>query len=161
MKVSISLSNMPKISPNFIEKGEILKFMGQETANTKFRLVRSVGQGQGADGQEIKPGGYSQSYLKAMNTKEGVKGRNGVRKTPTTTVNLRISGELLNSIQERNGSDGKSSELFFNGKDNQVIAASLFAKGFNHWFEFGKPDLKRITTGFDAFVKRATAKFLR
>ena len=160
MKFSVSLSDFPKFNANVIDKGELLKLCGQEVANTNVRLVRNAAQGVGADGQPIKPGGYSPSYLKAMKA-GSVKGRNGVAKPYTETVNLRISGELLNSMQQRKGGDGKSAELFINGVDNQIVASSLFAKGFNHWFEFGKPDLARITNAFDAFVKRATAKILR
>lgn len=160
MKFSISIPNLPRIDTNAIDKNELLKLCGQETANTNLRLVRNAGQGIGADGQPIKPGGYSKSYLDAMR-KGQVKGRNGVSKPYSETVNLRISGELLNSMQQRNGSDGKSVELFINGADNQIIASSLFAKGFNHWFEFGKPDLNRITRSFDAFMKRAAQKLFR
>lgn len=131
-----------KIDRRAFKIDQFLPLLERELRNTAARLQMGIERGQGADGQEIKPGGYSESYLKKIRAGKVI-GRNEVRKV-SETVDLTVTGELLRSWQPRKGSDGKSVELYMNDSNRAKIAGYLHNMGFTGWFEYGKVDLQRI-----------------
>ena len=143
MNITLSVS---KIQLPRLKVDEFQKLFSRELQNTSARLRQNISGGSGADGQAIKPSGYSPSYLDAISKGRVRAGKSGVRKT-STTVNLQISGELLNSMQVKDTPNG--AELFFlgghySGLSAVQLASVLHDRGFEHWFEYGKEDIARI-----------------
>lgn len=80
-----------------------------ELNNTHARILKSTEQGKDAHGRSLKA--YSAAYIRAIRAGH-VRGHNGVRKVNTLTT-LRITGDLLNSMQVKKNEKG--AEIFFNG----------------------------------------------
>lgn len=149
MKFTISFPSVT-INREAIGKAEVVKLLSQEALNTRTRLEQARLGGKGADGQDIKPGGYSPAYIEAIEA--GRVKNHGVSKVSTSPVNLTISGNMSRSIQVRNGRDSSSAEIFFNDANTAKQAIGLLSRGFNHWFEFGKTDIERVSKSFSKFV---------
>jgi hypothetical protein len=154
-----------KFDKNVISKKMLLDLCEAEMKTTVARLRKETGSGKGADGQPIKPGGYSDSYIKAIQAgrvRGGSKGT-GARKVTTSPVNLTISGDLLGSMQVRVVRDG--AEIHFLGAhtakiSNAQLAAALLGKGFEGWFEYGQVDQKRTEASANKLFDEAMKKLV-
>lgn len=161
MKFKVEMTKI-RIDPSVSDKVDWTKFFGGELQNTSFRLRQNIATGKGSDGQEIKPGGYSKSYLEQIEKKQA-KGR-GVTKT-SRQVNLAISSDLLNSIQVKmNGK--KESQLYFfgqhySGNSNSALAKYLYDKGYVGWFYFGKDDVSRIVRNAGAVLTKISKTVMK
>lgn len=158
MKVSITFPKV-RVNPNAIAPAKILKLCKEECTNTLARLRQAVGSGKGADGQNIKPGGYSPEY--AIRKAEG-KVQGGTRGTGAKGAkgvpNLTVTGDLLGSEQVRASPDGKGAEIYLNGGhysgiSNAQLMAHHISKGFEGVFEFGQTDIQRVEKRADQLLE--------
>jgi hypothetical protein len=163
MKVNYTV---PKLTFNLdsLSKSKIVNILKTQATKVVDRLNGEIAKGRGADGQAIKPGGYSESYKKkiAAGQAKGGSEDKGVRKVGTTP-NLFISGDLLNSRQVRQTPDG--AEIYFlgghySGVTNAQHASRLMDKGFNGWHELGPKDVKSVDEAVDKFVDDALKKLM-
>jgi len=131
-----------------------LEIMAQEQAK---RILQVTNQGKDLTGGNLKE--YSPMYKAAI--KKGlVRSSGGVRKA-STKVNLRVGGDLMNSVKTRKSKDG--AEIFFAGShdtmSNAALAAKLLEKRPN-WFGFSKEDIERITRKVQQYLKKNAKTFI-
>lgn len=116
---------------------DLVQVMGQELQTQRTLIVSNLNQGKGADGDSLRP--YSDAY-------EKLKAGSG----RSTTPNLNWSGELHRSMDVKTPKSIRDAgEITFKGThkggfSNAGLAASLNARGFTGWFQFGQSGLDRI-----------------
>jgi hypothetical protein len=164
MNIKVIVSKV-KLDKNAISKKALLDLCKAEMLNTSARLRSETGKGRNADGGSIKPGGYSESYKKAIEAGRvrGGSKRTGARKVSTSPVNLTITGDHLGSMQVRTVKDGAEIHFLgqhYSGLSNAQLAATLEARGFTGTFELGVVDQKRIETNFDKLVEDGIKKLV-
>lgn len=144
--------DVPKINfnKNFIKNLDLEGFYRAELLNVRKRIVDDTQRGKQAEGAGLKA--YSPSYAAYKKAK-----------TDSSTTNLTVSGDLMNSIVDSKLKDGY--QLAFQGQhrpptqsdnprkkdrkppkefQNAELAGWLYEKGFKGWFTYSKKDIDRI-----------------
>ncbi len=173
MKISADIVRNVTIDAHAIDAQNVSGICVEEMSNTLKRLRDVIARGVGANGNKIKPSGYSESYKQqirrakqsyaARTTKRDgtkrsrplpIKGSNKLEnklaQKDENTPNLFVTGDLLGSMQSeaiQNGARG-----YFNDQTQVVKASVLMERGFEGWFEFGAVDLTRINDRFDKIL---------
>lgn len=139
--------------PEVLTAENFKELIGQELLNTQNRLRGEIEGGKGANGAEIKPGGYSASYREMIErAKRGFAARDGkgkqahktenklAQKDPNT-VNLFLTGRMLTSWNIASIPGGAQ----LNFPNHQLAKVTgLLSRGFTGWCEWGQTDLTRL-----------------
>ena len=153
MRFNISIPDI-QINPAALDRRKFVNLFVSEMHVIRAKRDKEIAGGRGADGQDIKPGGYSPGYRAAIRAGT-VRSATGVRKVQEEPVNLTISGDMLRARQVREGSDGQSAELAFNEVAQANKAQHLHKRGFLGWHEYGQDDIRRIVGKVDELVRAA------
>lgn len=182
MKLKIEPVRQIKVDLSAIDDERLTALCFEEMQNTLVRLRDVVSKGRGADGQRIKPSGYSESYkqrirdAKANFLERSTKKDGSPRKRPTAiksgdplenklaqkdenTPNLFVTGDLLGSMQPKRITNG--AEGVFNDQTQVLKASGLIENGYQGFFEFGRVDIDRTTQRFEQLLQRVAETIVK